>query len=391
VWAALLAIAASARAETPTEADPAAVTEIAGYAKLAREAADEEKWPLADHFLGLLGGVDAPDTAKKSAFRGLAEDYEKKHQLARAIAVYEKMIEIYGNDSDTPELIFRVGLLYRESGVDKLAVARFFTVLNSALKFGAKDLAGYRALAQRAQWEIAETFFQAGDVKKAHKYYELLSRLDLPATEKARVQFRIAHCHLLENDVAAAIAAAETFLKTFPDAQYAAECRYLLASALRSQGRSSEAFEAVLALLRQEDERKEMAPEKWIYWKKKAGSEFANFYYQQGDTLSALTIFQSIARLSEEPDWQWPVIYQMGLCFERLRHAGRAAEAYKYIIDGAKKAGGGNAQLSDTLRTLLDMANWRASQLAWSGDATAKLERLLSNPLAVPAAETLKP
>lgn len=391
MWAALLIIAAPARSETDKAADPAALTEIAGFAKRAREAADEGKWPLADHFLGLLGGVDAPDIAKKGAFRGLAEDYEKKLQFARAIAVYEKMVEIYANDPDTPELIFRLGTLYRENGVPKLAIARYYTVLNSALKFGAKDLGAYRALAQRAQWEIAETFFQSGDFKKAHKYYDLLSRLDLPASEQARVRFRLAHCLFLENDVAAATAAAEAFLKAFPDDTSAAECRYLLASAFRSQGKNSEAFDAVLALLRQEEGRKEKAPEKWTYWKKKAGNEFANFYYQKGDTLSALTIFQAIARLSDEPEWQWPVIYQMGLCFERLRHSGRAAEAYKYIIDGAKKPGGESPQLPETLRTLLDLANWRAAQLAWTGDATAKLEQLLASPLASPAPESIKP
>ncbi|MEQ1854680.1 MAG: tetratricopeptide repeat protein, partial [Chthoniobacteraceae bacterium] len=310
----------------PATASPEAVTEIAGYAKLARKAADEDKWPLADHFLGLVAAVDAPDIAKKAAFRSLAEDYEQKGQFSRAIAVYEKMTAIYLNEPDTPEIIFRVGLLYRRAGVPKLAVARFYTVLNSALKFGAKDLEGYRALARRAQWEIAETSFQTGDFKKAHKYYDLLSRLEMPAPEMARTKFRLTHCLILNDETAKAITAAEAFLQAYPEDESAAECRYLLASALREQGRHNEAFDAVLALLRLEDGRKEMTPEKWIYWKKKAGNEFANSYYQKGDAMSALTIFQSIARLGEEPEWQWPVIYPMGLCFEKLRHAGRAAE-----------------------------------------------------------------
>ena len=391
LWTALLAIGLPARGETDAKADPSAVTEIEGFARLARRAANEEKWPLADHFLGLLGGVNAPDKAKKAAFQGLAEDYEKHHQVSKAIAVYEKMADLYPEAPDTPKLIFHLGILYRESGAPKLAIARFFTVLSSTLKFGTKDLDSYRALAQSAQWEIAETFFQSGDFQKAQNYYALLSRIDLPGPEMARVRFKLTHCLFLMNDVAGAITAAQSFLQSFPDDPAAAECRYLLASAFRSQGKHAEAFETVLALLHHENARQEKAPEKWIYWKKKAGNEFANFYYQKSDTLSALTLFQAIAKLGEEPEWQWPVIYQMGLCFERLRHAGRAAEAYKYIIDEAKKPGRESAKLPETLRTLLDMAGWRAKQLAWTDGATVKLERLLTNPLASSAPEPLKP
>lgn len=393
----LIAIALPVRGEPPPppepeeKASPTAITEIEGYTRLARGAADENKWPLADHFLHALGCVDAPVAAKKAAFRKLAGDYEERKQFSKAIAVYEKILELYANDSDTPKLTFHLGLLYRESGAPKLALARLYTVLNSTLKFGAKDLDAYKTLAQQAQWEIAETFFKTGDLEQAQKYYKLLTRLDLPAAEMARARFQLTHCLFKKGDVPSAITEAQAFLKSFPDDPTAAECRYLLASAFRSQGRNGDAFETVLALLNIEDGRKEKAPEKWTYWKKKAGNEFANFYYQQGDTMSALTLFQAIARLGEEPEWQWPVVYQLGLCFERLRHQGRAAEAYKFIIDEAKKPGRESDKLSETLRTLLDMANWRAAQLAWTGTAGVRLESLLTNPLAPLAIESKKP
>ena len=389
--AVLIAIGASASGEEERVPDPAARTEIAGYAELARKAADEGKWPLADHFLGLLSKVKAPDSEKKAAFRSLAEDYEKRKNFARAIAIYEKMALTYPTDADTPELTFHLGVLYRETGVPKLAIARFYTVLNSALKFGSSDLASYRTLAQRAQWEIAETFFQTGDYAKAQKYYELVSRLDLPPPELARVRFKLTHCHFIVDDVPGAIAAAQTFLRDFPDDPSAAECRYLLAQAFRSQHRNREAFDAVLALLREETTRKETAPEKWIYWKKKAGNEFANTYYQEGDALSALTIYQGIARLSDEPEWQWPVLYQMGLCFERLRYGDRAADTYKYLMAEAKKPGREEDKLPEILRTILEMARWRSSHLTWSNGAAVNLQRLLSDPLAQAKVETLKP
>ena len=205
------------------------------------------------------------------------------------------------------------------------------------------------------------------------------------------MRFKLTHCLFITDDVAGAITSAQSFLQSFPDDPSAAECRYLLASAFRAQRRNHEAFDTVLSLLREETGRKEKVPEKWLYWQKKAGNEFANFYYQQGDSLSALTIYQAIARLSEEPEWQWPVLYQMGLCFERLRHSDRAADTYKYLIEEAKKPGREADKLPEILRTILEMANWRSTQLAWSNTAAVNLQRLLSNPLTAPAAETSTP
>ncbi len=366
-------------------------TGIAGYAELARKAADQGKWPLVDHFLGLLAGVDAPQSEKRNALRELAEDYEKKEIRARAIAVYEKMVQLYPDDAGTTELMFRLGVLYRESGVPKLAITRFYMVLNSTLKFGGDDLPGYRNLAQRAQWEIAETFFKTNDIPNAKKYYELLSRLDMAPAEKARVRFKLTHCLFVLDDVPGAITSAQFFLKDFADDPSAAECRYLLANAFRSQNRTTEAFDTILGLLRAETGKKDKEPEKWIYWKKKAGNEFANSYYQQGDALSALTIYQAIARLSDDPEWQWPVLYQMGLCFERLRYGDRAADAYKFLLAEAKKPGREADKLPEILRTVLEMARWRASHLAWSNTAAVNLQKLLSSPLAKAAPPTLKP
>lgn len=385
--AGLIAVCGSASGDDEAEAR----TGIAGYAELARKAADQGKWPLVDHFLGLLAGVDAPVAEKKKAFRELAEDYEKKEIHARAIAVYEKMAKLYPDDAGTPELIFRLGLLYRESGVPKIAITRFYMVLNSALRFGGGDLPAYRSLAQRAQFEIGETFFRTNDIPNAKKYFELLSRVDLPPAEKARVRFRLTHCLFVLDDIPAAITSAQFFLKDFPDDPSAAECRYLLASAFRTQNRTTEAFDTIMELLWAETGKKEKDPEKWNYWKKKAGNEFANSYYQKGDALSALTIYQAIARLSDDPEWQWPVLYQMGLCFERLRYGDRAADAYKFLMNEAGKPGREAAKLPEILRTIVEMARWRAGHLAWSNTAAVNLQKLLKNPLAKAALPTLKP
>ena len=80
-------------AEDPTPAERRG--EIAGYSRLARQAADESKWPLADHFLQLIADAEAPVAEKKNAFQEMAEAYEHGHATSKAIAVYEKMLELF--------------------------------------------------------------------------------------------------------------------------------------------------------------------------------------------------------------------------------------------------------------------------------------------------------
>lgn len=372
-------------------ADAEVLGEIAGYTKLAIKAADEDKWQLAEHFLELIVNLPGPITDKKKALTEIGALYEKKRSFSKAIAIYEKMISSYPGESDTPELIFKVALLYREAGAYQRAINRFYSVLNSALQANGKGLNNSRNLTQRAQIEIADTYFLEGDYAQAGKFYGLLGRLELEPAEKSRVLFKSAHCLFVLGHHDRAIIAAQAFLAEFPEDAAAPESRYILASALRSQKRPKEAFDAVLALLRTEQARKSKTPEKWVFWQKKTGNEFANDFYQQGDFTSALTIYQTLAQLNDTPEWQWPVVYQMGLCFERLRLVSRAAEAYKFIIDESTKPERAGKPLSENCTSLVKMATWRGEQLAWQHTTETQLSHLLGQPLAPPPATPTPP
>lgn len=379
-------------AHPPGEEEVSVKTEIAGYAQLAKEAADKDKWPLADHFLRLLVELPCEVEQKKTALREIADEYEKHRQLTKAITIYEKMIELFPRDSDLPHFYFKAGQLYRETGAYGRAVSRFYSVLNTALKINERGVDSYRDLSQRAQVEIADTYLLTGDYKQAAKFFQLLARGDLAGGLRAKVQFKALHCLFLLDDSSGTVVAAGRFLEDFPEDESVPEVRFLQASALRSIGRKKEAFDAVLALLRTEKTKREKAPDRWAYWQKKAGNEFANEFYKQGDALSALTIYQTLAKLGEDPEWQWPVIYQMGLCFERLRLVSRAGESFKYVIDQAKKVETEGGKLSENLTNLLQMAQWRGEQLSWQYTTETTLQRLLGEPQTMPAtpAESIK-
>ena len=349
--------------------------EVQGFLDLARKAIDEKKEELASHYLESIANIKLTDADKKEAMISLAQAYEEKKEPVKSIQIYEKMLKLLENDGDAPEWLLRLGKLYRETNAMTLSVNRFYAVLNSVVKVSGRGFENYVAITRQAQREIADTYFLMGDFAQAQKFYNLMLRSDISAEEKPLIMFKAGHCTFMRDDMAAAMVALEKFIREYPGHDAAPEARYLLAIAQRAQGRTKEAYDTVLDLLRYQRDKKDSDPEKWVFWQKKAGNEFANDYYQRADFVNAVTIYQVLSTLNEAPDWRWPIIYQMGLCFERLRLEPRAHDCYKHITDSAKKYQG--TEMPKSLEVLVNMAEWRDGQLDWSRKAGTTLNSLL--------------
>jgi hypothetical protein len=147
-------------------------------------------------------------------------------------------------------------------------------------------------------------------------------------------------------------------------------------------------MDEVINLLRTEKATAEQDPKTWAYWQEKAGNQIANDFYLRGDFERAITVFQTLAKLNSSPDWLWPVIYQMGLCFERLQLPARAQEAYAFITDEATKHKGG---LTNALDQIVKMAAWRTNQVGWKTKTEERLESLLGPDLATDAEPPVTP
>ena len=126
----------------------------------------------------------------------------------------------------------------------------------------------------------------------------------------------------------------------------------------------------------------------WSYWQRRTGNQLANDFFQSGDTQNALMIYQSLAALSAEPAWHLPIIYQIGLCYERLRMIKNAITAYESIV--AYPAGAGPTEatrsVAPELSELARMATWRLSQLNWQNQIDSQLTDIFT---AAPAAPGL--
>ncbi len=345
------------------------------------------------YYLKVLSYV-VPKEEKRDALVALGKmEEDRLKQPVKAVAVYEQVISLWPGDPDGADLNLRMGRIYRELGTPKLSLNKFYNVLYAALRVSEGN--DYKAITLRAQLEIAKTHLIAGEWEEAGKFYERLKRLELPLEDKAEVHFYAAQTLQQAKEHVKAVAAAREFLANFPNSPFAPECQYMMIQGLKSLKRSEEALAETVRLLRTERERSKKNPELWAYWQQKTGNELGNELYAAGDSLHALTVYQTLAEINDSAEWRLPAVYQIGLCFERLRHPERALEAYRYIIDASAAkpvkttvektaakgspaaAQGGLSDLGFNLGAVREMAQWRSEHLLWMQKAEAKVAPLL--------------
>ena len=357
----------------PLTPEQAKAAEIKAFCDKARAAIRKGDDAVAEGFLVSLVAVDLPDSEKKAALEEVAGIYEEKGDMTKAIAIYEKLCSVLDSDLNMPSWLLKLGQLYRDAGAYQMAITRYYAVIQLGMKIGSSDFERFQKATRQAQREIANTYFVKGDFEQAQKFYNMALRSDLPKEERAVAMFRSAHCTFMRNDMNGATNALERFLKDFSKHPAAAEARYMLASAYKTLGRPQDAYDTVIDLLRSAKDKAEADPKAWSFWQKKAGNEFANDYYQRGDFVNAVTIYQALAALETAAEWRWPVVYQMGLCFERLRLEPRALECYKFIVDENAKPEFRWKKMPQSVGNLVKMASWRIEQLAWESTTNGQL------------------
>jgi TolA-binding protein len=311
--------------------------------------------------------LSAPDKQKRNALLIMGRNLEEKQkQPAKAAVVYEQFINLFPSDPEAPGTLLRLGRIYRENGAYASALNKFYSVLYSALQVKTGD--EYTDSSLRAKMEIAHTHFAAGDYKAAAELYSRLKLVKMSQAEASEVAFRTAYISYLSGQYTNSLTGAEGFLATYPASPLAPEAQYLRIQSLRALGRKEEAMKETIKLLQAGREFGKKKPAVWAYWQRKTGNEIANELYETGDTLGALSVYQKLAELNDAPNWRGPTVYQIGLCFERLRHHARAREAYRYIIDkipASAPTAEGDAMVGMNLATLRDMAQWRLDNLDW--------------------------
>lgn len=308
----------------------------------------------------------APPEIQQVALLELGLLAEQEKEFSRAQQIYNQFLKTFSDSPTCPEVLLRQGLMYREMGTPTLALAKFYSVGSSALKLKEGNLETYRTVVLQAQTEIAETYFLQGKYEDAIDFFQRLLKQDTARLQRSQIHYRLVQCRERMGNDRDLEAAAREFLRLYPNAPENPEVRFLLANALKKMGRNRDALQEVSQLLISQQSMSKTNRASWIYWQQRAGNEIANQLYQEGDYLNALEVYEGLLPLSSRLDWQLPLLYQIGLVYEKLAQSAKAEQSYRQLI---LKAGEATTNLVSSLRPLVGMAKWRTDQLQWAGQA----------------------
>ncbi|HMJ88378.1 MAG TPA: tetratricopeptide repeat protein [Candidatus Acidoferrum sp.] len=305
--------------------------------------------------------ANAPDEMKRTALLELAIIAQEENDLAKAQQIFAHFLAKWPNDPSAPEVLLRQGLVFRQMGLNSRALIKFYAVMTSSLVLKADQLEYYQRLVLQAQTEIAETYFQQGKFAESVEYLSRLLKQNAPSLNKPQIHFKVVRSLSALGRFEDVASQAYEFLDRYQDAVEQPEVRFHLATALKRLGRNTDSLQQVLVLLQDQKSHASSQPEAWAHWQQRTGNEIANQLYKEGDYLAALQVYSGLAQLNTNAAWQLPVWYQIGLTFERLEQPVKALGEYSRIVQRESEV----ATNSANLRTIIDMARWRAQFIGW--------------------------
>ena len=343
----------------------------------ARNLVTTRQFNLAETALVRLLAENVPDEIRQTALLNLGSVVQSENDLPRAQSIFTQFFDRWPGDVRVPEVLLRQGGIFRQMGLNNLALPKYYSVMTAALSLKNDQFAYYQRLVLQAQLEIAETHYQTGKFAEAADFYSrLLKHATDDTVDRPQIQFRLIRSLITIGRNEEASGQALDFLGHYPDADEEPEVRYYLAQSLKAAGQSGEALRQVLVFLREQKNKTKDRPEVWAYWQQRVGNEIANQLYKEGDYVKALEVYLDLSKLDAAPAWRLPVDYQIGITYERLLQPQKAIETYTQIL-ARETALGTNA--SPGLKAVLDMSRWRIGFLEWQNQAQAATHSFASS------------
>jgi tetratricopeptide (TPR) repeat protein len=358
-------IAKSPAGDAGPPPEEAALIQLSKKLELARHLRTIRQPLDAEPLLIQLLAESSPVSIQQSALLELAAAAQDENELARAQQIFAQFLAKWGDDLRVPEILLRQGFLYRQMGLNNLALTKFYSVMTSALVLKNDRMEYYARLVQQAQTEIAETHYALGKYAEAADFFSRLLK-QTNSIGKTQILYKLTRCHAALGKHAEAVSDATDFLAHYATAPEQPEIRFHLAVSLKHLGRNNESLQQVLALLQEQRDVTKDRPEVWAQWQQRAGNLIANHLYSEGDYPKALEVYLNLAQLDSALTWRLPVIYQIGMTYERLWQPQKAVETYAEILKHEKELG---TDVPTGLKTVFEMARWRSRFIEWQTSA----------------------
>ena len=311
-------------------------------------------------FLNALN-IDMPTEIKKSVIQNLCRIYEVIGDVAREILMYEKYLELFDDTYSIPYVILKLGSLYTKSGAHEMAINRYYSVLNRAFVIPLEFLDEYRDAIVYAQIKIANAYTEIGNYTKALELIDKIQTNVIPDNDLTNVLFMKGLCAYETKKFEDAIPILENFKITYSEDINTPKTCYILVQCYKELKNIDKVNQTIQFIL-QEGKRKRNSNDKigqlWHFWQKKTAEEVAQDFYEKNQFADALKIYQIMVQMDDSIEWQWPLLYSIGLCYERMQMLSRSRAAYELIA---------NSQTLEPLTPILldykKEAYWKIQQL----------------------------
>lgn len=268
---------------------------------------------------------------RKAAMLSLADVYRSMDDPVRVTSILERFKEVFPDDSRVPDVLLRLGFLYREMGAAQQAVDAFFGVLKQSFKLQSGELAEYREITNEASYQIAETYYRMHQYQLASEFFTRLLRSARPNTpERLELLGKSAYANFFSGDYRKVLYLLELKGWDHVSVNQQVEFRFLRASAYWSL-RDEESARAEIVNLATLPVEPNKDPY-WNFWWKFVGNSLANDLFDQDDFAMAHKLYYSLLHLSNEKKWQLPIVFQIGRCREYLGETEEARSIYDKIL-----------------------------------------------------------
>lgn len=337
---------------------------------------EQGKYSLAERAYIQLLEYSEKDSEVLESLSQLSEIYYASGEYTKSIDMLEQCLLKFPAQAASPERLFRLGEFYRDAELPTRAAELFFRVINSIVVGGDQNLQRYLRLARLAKFEIARSHYLNHDYARALALFDRIELLELSREDYETVFYYKVLTTFKAAQPRAGVQLIDKFLGAFPASEFVAELLYMKADVLMAAGEMDAGIAIFMRLLESSVEETSASALSRAFWHQQAGNRLANRFYAEGDYMVALRIYQGMVELSELASWRMPVVYQIALCFEKLKMPERAKQSYLYISQNLSKIDA--TVLSPALRQLGENVSWRLKVIDWRNETEQQATQLVN-------------
>ena len=310
-------------------------------------------------------GTALPQDMNKILIKDLCKIYKTLQSPVRFL-LYEKYAEAFPREQDIPRIHLTLGYYYLNYQAFDRALLHYYKVLNGTFNVDQAHLEEYESYVIWAQLGIAQVYLEQKKYEEAFDFFSKIHFKNADATILADILHKRALCAYCSEHTDEAAKLLEKYCDLPVNTEEMPEAYYYLIHAYKKLEEKDKVLETIFTLLRLGQKKRVEQSEHWQVWdkyQKLSASEIAQDFYREGNLIEAIKLYQALVDMNKSPDWQWPILCQIGLCYERLGLSIRSKAAYELIADATENWNDVVIHWTEDLRNYQLQAKWHLDQV----------------------------